>query len=579
MRININSISALLLICLTIISTTYVFGQRSRTLPEDFPEILVNVYDDPSPGYIFIAPCGLWGNFMDATPFLAILDNHGTPVFYQEMTRPAFDFKLQPNGSLSFHDGGLGYVNHFMDSAYHVYDFVKITGFNGTDFHDFKILDNGNYLLLGWEDRVVDMDTVVPGGQTGATVRGALIQEKDQQENILWQWSSWDHFEILETDTAHVDLVNSAFIDFVHTNAIYQDSDTSILISSRNMHEITKINKNSGDLIWRMGGSQNEFAFIGDDTAGFSGQHDIKKLDNGNYLLFDNGWFHPEHVSSALELQLDEINKTATVIKRYRSQPDDIMGYIMGSSQRLAGGNTLVGWGSGVPNVTEFKPDGTKALEFEFESVSYRAFKFPWHTNIFACNTEILNYGDIYYPVTADKSVTITNNNSQDIVITWLHSNSGKYHCITGLPLVINAGSSGEIDIRFEPEEIGSYDDVITIYAEMENQTMPRSFARQLSVIGSASQEASVPQFDAGSVSIYPNPTSGLIRISRNNITEDVEFIISNVQGQLIQSGIIPTGSANWILDINAENPGVYIIQLRGEESGQRGNWKIIKQQ
>ena len=94
------------------------------------------------------------------------------------------------------------------------------------------------------------MDTVVPGGQTGVTVRGTLIQEKDQADSILWQWSSWDHFKITETDTSHVDLVNSTFIDFAHTNAVDQDSDTTILISSRNMHEITKINKITGDIIW-----------------------------------------------------------------------------------------------------------------------------------------------------------------------------------------------------------------------------------------------------------------------------------------------------------------------------------------
>jgi hypothetical protein len=51
----------------------------------------------------------------------------------------------------------------------------------------------------------------------------------------------------------------------------------------------------------------------------------------------------------------------------------------MGSVQRLANGNTLIGWGSNSnPAVTEVKPDGTKVLEIALPegSFSYRVFKF-----------------------------------------------------------------------------------------------------------------------------------------------------------------------------------------------------------
>jgi hypothetical protein len=567
------------LLSMLIISANSIFGQVTVGLPDDFPEIQLNVLDNPEPGYIFITPCGLWGSFPDATPYLAILDNYGTPVFYEELTRPAFDFKLQPNGYLSFHDGGYGFRNHIMDSAFEVIENHKIIGFSGTDFHDFKILDNGNYLLLGWEDRLVDMDTVIPGGQQGVTVRGTLIQEQDDAGLVLWQWSSWDHFKILETDTSHVNLYSSNLIDYVHTNAVFQDSDTSILISSRNMHEITKINKNTGELMWRMGGSQNEFSFVGDDTLGFSGQHDISRLENGNYLLFDNGWFHPDNVSSALELQLDEVNKTASVVSRYRSQPDDISGYIMGSSQRLPGGNTLVGWGSGVPNVTEFKPDGTKALEFEFESVSYRAFKYPWKTNIMSFNSEIIDYGEIYYTDSVYESITTTNNLDEDIIISWMHGRTGKYYCITELPLLIEAGSSEEIIIQFKPEEIGSFDDILTIYAERADQSIIKSFALQIEVYGWASIDASIPAFSVEEVSIYPNPTKGLINIRRSNISGELNYKITNIQGQLIQDGLIPAGTSFTTVDVREENAGLYIVHLHNETSGINGYYKIIKQE
>ena len=40
------------------------------------------------------------------------------------------------------------------------------------------------------------MDTVVIGGDPNATVEGLIIQELDQNQNLLFQWRSWDHFHV-----------------------------------------------------------------------------------------------------------------------------------------------------------------------------------------------------------------------------------------------------------------------------------------------------------------------------------------------------------------------------------------------
>ncbi|GIT32243.1 MAG: hypothetical protein Ct9H300mP2_3220 [Candidatus Neomarinimicrobiota bacterium] len=43
-------------------------------------------------------------------------------------------------------------------------------------------------------------------------------------------------------------------IDYVHANAIELDNDGNILLSCRHMDEITKINHQTGEIIWRLGG-------------------------------------------------------------------------------------------------------------------------------------------------------------------------------------------------------------------------------------------------------------------------------------------------------------------------------------
>ena len=72
-------------------------------------------------------------------------------------------------------------------------------------------------------------------------------------------------------------------------------------------------NRNTGAIIWRLGGKNNQFSFI-NDTIGFSHQHAIRRLENGNISLFDNGNYHSPPFSRAIEYSLNENNKTATLV-------------------------------------------------------------------------------------------------------------------------------------------------------------------------------------------------------------------------------------------------------------------------
>jgi hypothetical protein len=188
--------------------------------------------------------------------------------------------------------------------------------------------------MMSYDNQKVPMDTVVSGGDPNAEVIGLVIQEIDENKNVVFQWRSWDHFEI--TDATHnIDLTLPS-IDYVHGNAIEIDTDGNILISSRHMDEITKIDRQTGEIIWRWGGEfceNNQFTFI-NDPVGFSHQHDIRKLPNGNFTLFDNGNLHDPQFSRAVEYKLDEVNKTAELVWEYRNNPESYS-FAMGSYRRF----------------------------------------------------------------------------------------------------------------------------------------------------------------------------------------------------------------------------------------------------
>ena len=343
------------------------------TLPSDFPPITASISDNPDSGYIFLS--NFYGSYAQ---YIMILDNMGEPVYYRRVPNNSFDFKKQPNGLLTY----FCYSDRkfrIMDSTYTVIDtLVCGNGYaSGTDPHDLQFLDNGHILMIANDPETVDMRDTVSCGLRSATVIGLIIQELDSDKNVIWQWRSWDHISILDA-TFDINLCAST-IDYIHGNAVELDQDGNILLSSRNLSEITKINRSTGNIIWRWGGENNMFTFV-NDTRGFSHQHDIRRLPNGNVTMFDNGnYFEPQY-SRALEYQLDEVNHVATLVWEYRQTPD-VFASVMGNTQRLASGNTIIGWGAGHPSVTELHPDGSKALELTFpgSTITYRAFRFPWH--------------------------------------------------------------------------------------------------------------------------------------------------------------------------------------------------------
>lgn len=339
---------------------------------DEAPELNISISNNPSSGKIFLS------NFpfnptIPNTPYLIIAENNGLPFYLKKIPSYGLDFKKQPNGNLTYY---LNDKYYEVDMNYNVIDSFYCGNGYSTDLHELVVLNNGNALLMSYDPQLVDMSQIVTGGNPAATVIGLVIQEIDVNKDVVFQWRSWDQIPI--TDAMHENLLDSV-IDYVHGNAIDLDNDGNILISSRHLDEITKIDRTEGDIIWRLGGKQNEFNFTNDPEK-FNYQHAIRRLANGNIILYDNGNFHTPPHSRAVEYTLDEINKTATLAWQYRNSPDNF-GFAMGFAQRLENGNTLISWGSTNPTLTEVTPQGQIALEMSLPLgvFTYRAFKYDWN--------------------------------------------------------------------------------------------------------------------------------------------------------------------------------------------------------
>lgn len=341
------------------------------TVPDTLPliSVLLEARPGTAPGYLFVAPVSLVAS--NSMPSLLIVDNTGDLIYYKRFpagSRP-FDFKVQPNGMLSYFDPGEGgFV--LLDSSYEPIRTIKAGNGYPTDFHDLQLLPNGNALLIIYFQRPQDLSSI--GGRADAQVIDTIFQEVDPDGNVVFEWNSKDYFQI--TDTYQP--INAAVVDYAHGNAIELDHDGNWLVSNRHISEITKINRQTGDIIWRLGGKNNQFTVTGDL---FHYQHDIRRLPNGNITLFDNRTNLGPVYSRAVEYALDETNKVATLISQYRNNPD-VYSYATANHQRLPNGNSLIGWGTSYPTLTEISPSGEKLFEMTLMPwhFSYRAFRLPW---------------------------------------------------------------------------------------------------------------------------------------------------------------------------------------------------------
>ena len=341
------------------------------SLPPDFPNIRAAVYGKTAPGRLFLT------NLVLGTrnpSHLMILENGGTPFFHRRLPGASLDFKMQSDGRLTYFDGFAGRF-YALNARYEVVDSFQCGNGYSTDGHDLVLLPNGHALMMSYDVQVMDLSQVVYGGKYDARVIGLILQELDRDKNVVFQWRSWDHFQI--TDIISHPLTAKT-VDYVHGNSIDADPSGNLIISSRHMNEVTKISRATGDILWRLGGKNNQFTFINEPLS-FSHQHSARLLPNGHLTLFDNGNFRLPEFSRGVEYAIDEVLKTATLVWQYRLNPD-VFAFATGSVQRLPNGNTLIGWGNANPTLTEVAADGSLVSELTFDPGigSYRAFRFEW---------------------------------------------------------------------------------------------------------------------------------------------------------------------------------------------------------
>ena len=357
--------------------------------------------------------------------YLAIIDHYGVPRLRRFLGTgptegPRFFFRFYQvgtNGEYRYHyttRPATGAAHFILDEDFRRTATVRSRlPLRSTGVHDFRVLPNGNYLLMSYEPAVNrnlerfnftapftfrNGDERLPNAVEPLEDSG--IQILTPGRTAVLSWKSWDNM-------AYEDCTQHWPKEYAHVNLV-QYVDGNVIGSFRGCSKVLAINASTGNVVWRLGRSNltaeqwaergmgpAPLTIIGDPEGEFCGQHGAELHPGGRLTLFDNGehclkdpWTGETVRTSdlyarAVEYALDLDNGEAVFLHdRSQNGTKTLSGTRGGHVEVLDNGDWLISWGrerrselAGYGNVekaiTQYDPEtGTEKLAFNIPNAS-----------------------------------------------------------------------------------------------------------------------------------------------------------------------------------------------------------------
>ena len=365
-----------------------------------------------APGLIFVAPYTSYEAEMIGQTGALIMDRKGNPVWFRPLDSrytQNTDFRAQfykgepvltvwqgtisgtqsANPDLPAGDPEPGAYFKIINQKYEVIKKLKAQKGFTADVHEFTITKQNTALFTAVKQVPADLSPY--GGPADGYFDNYSIQEVDlETDRLLFFWDVLANVDPADSMLPASSAASTNNIwDCFHVNSVEEGKDNTLLISMRNMWAIYTIDKETGEIIWQLGGRQSDFTFR--PGAVFSWQHDARHRPENRISLFDDACCAsqsspPQGQARGLILQLDFQTMTADVDRTYYHDPGLYVAS-QGNVQKLSNGNQFVGWGQ-QPYLSEFANAGNTAsdpslnflydMRFPGQNISYRAFKNKW---------------------------------------------------------------------------------------------------------------------------------------------------------------------------------------------------------
>jgi hypothetical protein len=217
--------------------------------------------------------------------------------------------------------------------------------------HDARRLPNGNTVYIAWKKMTDEEFARVKGGVAGTEHSfddggpyQDVIREVDSDGNVVWEWASTE----LDMDKYHICPLCKRH-EWAHANTCAPLPNGDIMVSYRVLNLLIIIDRDTSKVKWEY------------HNVELGHQHDSHMLDNGNVLVYCNGWHvHDRNFSNILEFNPE----TKETLWEYTGKPKlSFFSPHISGVQRLSSGNTLICEG-GKGCLFEVTPEGDVVWEY-----------------------------------------------------------------------------------------------------------------------------------------------------------------------------------------------------------------------
>ncbi len=354
-----------------------------RTIPSNFPDITLEGDYDFDGDYYFDVAGASYVIKMASDGQILFYYSEGT-AFYPVMNLEKWNIDGQV--FYSFFEPVDGYDEYIirgetygqiivMNEKYEVMQKIQLLATDTIDAfpvenHAFLLIDENHYVVSGSMDKTVQID----GYDNTTVIKASYFQEVLDGE-VIFEWDSTMDDRFYAASVESNDYTNTEVYasDYTHINSIDIDpNDGNFIVSLRNTDTVVKINHDTAETMWVLGGLIDEFGLTNEQL--FSRQHYAKFIDDHTILLFDNG--NAKQLTRLLTFVLDEENMTVTEFGEVSY--DDRWSIATGSAQLTSEGYYVFGWGYGTDGhvLTVYDNENDVALSeisIEVDDYAYRS--------------------------------------------------------------------------------------------------------------------------------------------------------------------------------------------------------------
>jgi arylsulfate sulfotransferase len=345
------------------------------------------IKDTIDKGYLLLTPCV---RFNLKYGKMVIMDLAGNVRYKKEYIGALSDFRQwNLNGQLFYtygiDDSSAMHLTlsggHFvlLDSSLHEIKQIHLLPHNDIstdkhedlDLHDIILFSPDHYITMAVYQKTVDNIPVYLTPAANNKIATTIIQEVNDGK-VTWQWDGSKFPEFyFNSELGNHFYDTTAPQDYMHANSMALDPrDSNIILSLRHLNQVIKINRRTGDIMWRLGGKNSDFPISTEQV--FLRQHStVFGEDHQSLLVFDNGEKTARPWSRILEFKLDEQKKVITSFKSLRLPRP--FSETRGSAEQ-SGDDYVVSGGSANYVMIINRITGQKKMELKANQSFYRAY-------------------------------------------------------------------------------------------------------------------------------------------------------------------------------------------------------------